>query len=138
MGEVEHHRVLTRSERISALPAEPFKVQEGVGEHRLALQDIKPLDVEPATFGDQHALGISLGTGDVRGDGEVAGDIGRQSGEQLQDGGSVVFVLLRKVTGDKVLDQLGSFRGNGKVLQTSLSAESEQARREVLENDANT
>jgi uncharacterized membrane protein len=44
-----------------------------------------------------------------------------------------VFILLRKVTGDKVLEGLSSFRGKGQVLQTSLAKDREETLREFLE-----
>ncbi len=46
-------------------------------------------------------------------------------------GSSALFVLVRKATPDKVLDQLKGFKG--KVLKTSLSADREEELRKVLE-----
>lgn len=57
----------------------------------------------------------------------------KEMGESLTPGGSQVFVLLRKVTGDKVLERLEAFRAKGTVLQTSLSKDSEESLRELLE-----
>ncbi|WP_116132801.1 DUF1269 domain-containing protein [Tropicimonas sp. IMCC34043] len=83
-------------------------------------------------------LGLAVGAGS----GALAGalsDVGindkfmKDLGNNLKNGGSALFVLVRKVTGDKVLEQLSEFHGKGKVLQTSLSAESEDALRAVLE-----
>jgi uncharacterized membrane protein len=54
-------------------------------------------------------------------------------GEKLPKGGSALFVLVRKVTGDKVLAALEPFRGKGHVLQTSLNKDSEEALRAALE-----
>jgi uncharacterized membrane protein len=54
-------------------------------------------------------------------------------GEKLPKGGSALFVLVRKVTGDKVLAALEPFRGKGHVLQTSLNKDSEDALRAALE-----
>jgi uncharacterized membrane protein len=51
----------------------------------------------------------------------------------LKPGSSALFVLLRNVTVDKVLDGLKQFAGSGKVFQTSLSKDDERALREVLE-----
>lgn len=48
-------------------------------------------------------------------------------------GSSALFVLVRKVTGDKVLEELKAFAGKGKVFQTSLTQEAEDALRAVLE-----
>lgn len=60
-------------------------------------------------------------------------DFMKQLGEELKPGGAALFVLLRKATGDKVLDRLRDFTGTGTVLQTSLSKESEDELREVFE-----
>ncbi len=57
----------------------------------------------------------------------------KQLGENLPNGGSALFVLMRKATGDKVLERLESFRGKGKVIQTSLNKESDAELREFLE-----
>ncbi len=50
-------------------------------------------------------------------------DFMKKLAEQLQPGTSVLFVLIRKMTADKVLDELSG--SGGKVLQTSLSHEDE-------------
>ncbi|BAH74684.1 MULTISPECIES: DUF1269 domain-containing protein [Solidesulfovibrio] len=50
-------------------------------------------------------------------------DFMKKLAEQLQPGTSVLFVLIRKMTADKVLDELSGT--GGKVLQTSLSHEDE-------------
>lgn len=52
-------------------------------------------------------------------------------GETLTAGTSALFVLVRKSTPDKVLDGLKGFKG--KVIQTSLTKDKEDALREVLE-----
>jgi uncharacterized membrane protein len=57
----------------------------------------------------------------------------KELGEKLPKGGSALFVLVRKVTGDKVLAALEPFRGKGQVLQTSLNKDSEEALRAALE-----
>lgn len=51
-------------------------------------------------------------------------------------GTSALFVLLQKATMDKVLDGLKEFAGKGKVFQTSLSKEQEDALRAALEQKA--
>lgn len=56
----------------------------------------------------------------------------RDTARALPPGGSAVFVLLRKMTADKVLDRLQSFHRRGRVLQTSLSREDEDRLREAL------
>ena len=50
-------------------------------------------------------------------------DFMKKLAEQLQPGTSVLFVLIRKMTADKVLAELSG--SGGKVLQTSLSHEDE-------------
>ena len=54
-------------------------------------------------------------------------------GESLPKGGSALFVLVKKATGDKVLAALEPFRGKGRVLKTSLSKDSEDALRAAIE-----
>lgn len=56
--------------------------------------------------------------------------------KNFQPGCSAVFILVRKVTGDKVLEGLSEFRGKGKVLQTSLEKDRENTLREFLESQA--
>lgn len=51
----------------------------------------------------------------------------RQMSEGLPPGGSALFVLVRRVTGDKVLERLSAFRDTGRVIHTSLSKEQEEA-----------
>jgi len=54
-------------------------------------------------------------------------------GESFTPGSSALFVLVRKVTPDKVLKALKDFKG--KVLKTSLTADREENLRAVLEQD---
>jgi len=49
-------------------------------------------------------------------------------------GNSALFVLVRKVTSDKVLERLKPFAGKGKVFKTSLSKDKEETLRSVLEH----
>ncbi len=53
--------------------------------------------------------------------------------QSFQPGCSAVFILVRKVTGDKVLEGLGAFKGKGKVLQTSLEKDREESLKAFLE-----
>jgi len=46
---------------------------------------------------------------------------------------SALFVLVRKATGDKVLDRLKPFVGKAKVFKTSLSKDDEDSLRTALE-----
>jgi uncharacterized membrane protein len=54
--------------------------------------------------------------------------------EDLQPGEAVLFVLVRKVTGDKVLAELKGV--GGRVLQTSLDHTREEALRKALAGEA--
>jgi uncharacterized membrane protein len=54
----------------------------------------------------------------------------RSLSQQLQPGTSALFVLVRRVTADKVLDEVRGFGGT--VLQTSLSHEQEARLKEAL------
>ncbi|MGF1494727.1 MAG: DUF1269 domain-containing protein [Microcoleaceae cyanobacterium] len=51
-------------------------------------------------------------------------------GETLQPGSSALFVLIRKVTPDKVLDEVAQY--GGKILRTSLSKDEENQLQDVL------
>jgi uncharacterized membrane protein len=54
-------------------------------------------------------------------------------GDGIPNGGAALFVLVRRVTGDKVMEQLGAFRGKGRVLSTSLSHEQEEKLKGLFE-----
>ena len=83
-------------------------------------------------------LGAAVGAGAGALSGKFA-DIGiddnfiKELSETFKPGCSAVFVLVRKSTPDKVLEELKGFKG--KVLKTSLSADREDALRKVLEAD---
>ena len=55
-------------------------------------------------------------------------------GDSLKPGTSALFVLLKKITADKVIDGLKPFVGRGRVFQSSLSKDDEKALRDVLES----
>jgi uncharacterized membrane protein len=55
----------------------------------------------------------------------------REVGQSLPEGGAAVFALVRQVTPDKVIPRISQY--GGKVLQTSLSNESEQKLQEALD-----
>jgi len=55
----------------------------------------------------------------------------KELAETLRNDTSALFVLVRKVTPDKVLEGLKGFKG--KILKTSLTADREEELREVLE-----
>jgi len=81
-------------------------------------------------------LGFAVGAGAGAISGKLA-DIGiddkfiKSLSETFKPGTSALFVLVRKVTADKVLDDLKGF--GGKVLKTSLSADEEAKLRGALE-----
>jgi uncharacterized membrane protein len=83
-------------------------------------------------------LGAAVGAGAGAISGSLT-DIGindktiREMSEGLPPGGSALFVLVRRVTGDKVLDRLGAFREKGRVIHTSLSGEQEEALKTFFE-----
>ena len=55
----------------------------------------------------------------------------KELGETFQPETSALFVLVRKVTPDKVLEELKGFKG--KILKTSLTKDKEEHLREVLD-----
>lgn len=56
----------------------------------------------------------------------------RELGETMQNGTSALFVLVRQVTPDKVLEEVAPY--GGKVLRTSLTKDKEAELQKVLEN----
>ncbi|MFD1881747.1 DUF1269 domain-containing protein [Paracoccus pacificus] len=65
-------------------------------------------------------------------------DFMREVGQSLKPGGSALFVLVRKMTADKVLEKLQGLHKHGRVLRTSLSNEAEEKLREALSGDDHT
>lgn len=84
----------------------------------------------------QPLIGAALGAGVGAISGKFS-DIGiddkfmKELGESFGPDSSALFVLVRKVTPDKVLEDLKGF--GGKVLKTSLTADSEEALRKALD-----
>ena len=60
----------------------------------------------------------------------------REVGQKVTPGGSAVFLLVREMTADKVLERIKDFHKRGRVIQTSLSNEDENRLREAL-SDSN-
>jgi uncharacterized membrane protein len=58
----------------------------------------------------------------------------KELGQSLPEGGAALFVLVRQVTPEKVLPRISEY--GGKVLQTSLSNESEERLQEALDAGA--
>lgn len=56
--------------------------------------------------------------------------------EGFKPGTAALFVLIRKMTADKVLSGLSQFKGKGHVLRTSLTKDTEELLRESLESAA--
>ncbi|MCG6940606.1 MAG: DUF1269 domain-containing protein [Thiohalocapsa sp.] len=83
-------------------------------------------------------LGAAVGAGAGALSGQLS-DIGinddfmKQLAEHFKPGCAAVFVLVRKATPDKVIEQLKAFQGKGKVLQTSLNRDEEAALKEFIE-----
>jgi uncharacterized membrane protein len=55
----------------------------------------------------------------------------RELGQSLPEDGAALFVLVRKVTPDKVIPRISEY--GGKILQSSLSTDSEQRLQEALD-----
>jgi uncharacterized membrane protein len=79
---------------------------------------------------------VGAGAGAISGkltDIGISNDFMKDLGETISPGTSALFVLVRKATPDKVLEELKQFKG--KVLQTSLTTDKEEQLREVLERE---
>ncbi|MGA6926961.1 MAG: DUF1269 domain-containing protein [Desulfosarcina sp.] len=83
-------------------------------------------------------IGMAAGAGAGALSGKLA-DIGindqmmKEMAASFQPGTSALFVLIKKSTGDKVLERLKPFAGKGQVFKTSLSKDDEKTLREALE-----
>ena len=83
-------------------------------------------------------LGAAVGAGAGALSGKLS-DIGindtmiKELASSFTNGSSALFLLIRRATTDKVLDELKTFAGKGKVFQTSLSKDEEAALRAALE-----
>jgi uncharacterized membrane protein len=84
-------------------------------------------------------LGAAIGAAAGAAGGAVA-DLGiednlmKELGQSLPDGGAALFVLVRRVTADKVIPRIDQY--GGKILRSSLSNESEQRLQEALDAGA--
>jgi uncharacterized membrane protein len=63
-------------------------------------------------------------------------DFMRDVGASLDRGGSALCALVRKMSADKVLARLEAFRHKGRVIQTSLSADTDAKLKAFLEKQA--
>ncbi len=83
-------------------------------------------------------VGMAVGAGAGALSGKLA-DIGisdkmmKELAASFEPENSALFVLVRKATGDKVLERLKPFVGKGKVFKTSLSKDKEETLRAALE-----
>lgn len=57
----------------------------------------------------------------------------KELAESFKPGTAALFVLIKKVTADKVLERLKPFAGKGTVFKTSLNKDDEAALRQALE-----
>ncbi len=60
-------------------------------------------------------------------------DFMKELGQTLKPGSAAVFILVRKITAEKVVARLGAFRAKGLVLQTSLAKDDEASLRALLD-----
>ncbi len=83
-------------------------------------------------------LGAALGAGAGALSGKFT-DIGlddkmlKEVAQSFKPGTSALFVVVRQATADKVLHGLKQFAGKGRIFQTSLNKDDEEALREALE-----
>jgi uncharacterized membrane protein len=81
-------------------------------------------------------LAVGAGAGAIGGklsDAGINDEMMKGLAKSFTPGSSALFVLVKKVTSDKVLEDLKPFAGKGKVFKTSLNHDSEEALRAVLE-----
>jgi uncharacterized membrane protein len=79
---------------------------------------------------------VGAGSGAIVGalsDVGIDDDFMKGLGNTLERGGAAVFILVRKASGDRLLERLESFRGSGRIIQTSLSKDDEASLSEFLE-----
>jgi uncharacterized membrane protein len=78
------------------------------------------------------AIGAAAGAaGGAVSDPGIEDNFMRELGQSLPEGGAALFALVRQVTPDKVVPRISQY--GGKILQTSLSNESEQRLQEALD-----
>lgn len=83
-------------------------------------------------------LGLAIGAGAGAVSGHLS-DLGisdkmmKDIAESFKPGNSALFVLERKLTGDKFLEEIKKFAGRGKILKTSLTKDKEEELRAALE-----
>ncbi|MFV0421861.1 DUF1269 domain-containing protein [Oleidesulfovibrio sp.] len=73
-------------------------------------------------------LAVGAGAGAISGllsDVGISDQMMKDLAESFKPGSSALFILERKVTGDKFLDEIKQFSGKGKILKTSLTKDQE-------------
>ena len=65
----------------------------------------------------------------------ISNDFMKELAAGLTEETSALFILIRKATGDKVLERLKAKEFKGKVLKTSLTVDAEDELRKVLEEE---
>ncbi len=81
-------------------------------------------------------LAVGAGAGAISGllsDVGISDQMMKDLAESFKPGSSALFILERKVTGDKFLDEIKQFSGKGKILKTSLTKDQEDELRAALE-----
>jgi uncharacterized membrane protein len=81
-------------------------------------------------------VAVGAGAGAISGllsDAGISDDFMREVGQGFKPKTAALFLLIRKMTADKVLAGLKEFRGKGRVLQTSLNKDTEESLRQTLE-----
>lgn len=79
---------------------------------------------------------VGAGAGAISGklrDIGISNEFMKELAENLTEGTSALFILIRKATPDKVLDRLKQKGFKGKILQTSLTVDAEDELRKILE-----
>ena len=79
---------------------------------------------------------VGAGAGAISGklrDIGISNDFMKELAENLTEGTSALFILIREAAADKVLDRLKQKDFKGKILQTSLEVDEEDELRKVLE-----
>ena len=87
-------------------------------------------------FNPLAGMAVGAGAGALSGyftDLGINDDFMKQIGEDLTPGSAAIFVLVKKATGDKVIDKLKAFAGAGHIIQTSLTKTDEDELRALLE-----
>jgi len=87
-------------------------------------------------FNPLFGAALGAGAGALSGalaDAGINDDFMRDLGRSLAPGGAAVFLLVRKMTTDKVIERLKTLPARGEVLQTSLSHDDEATLRAALQ-----